>query len=169
MFARILHSILIEVPAQVWMRVLCLAIPSNKQFLNYTNVSDAVLLDAWKAAQLNLANNPFPQNTHGGDLHKGDARALTVQPRNVAVVSVPDTTIADLTKTDPTWADGKDPSGAIAIPMGQGFLEYNACVAMTMCWTRPRVYAAATKVAAVVQYEFENIILSKLGYNVENR
>jgi hypothetical protein len=31
------------------------------------------------------------------------------------------------------------------------------------------VYAAASEVPVVLQYEFENIILSKLGYNVEGR
>jgi hypothetical protein len=169
-FVRFLHSLFIQMPAQVWFRVLSLAIPSSAQFVNHTNVSDSVLMDAWKAAQTNLATNPFPTSGQGtAGNHPPDPRALTVQPSNVAVVPVPDTPISDLIKVDPAWKADKDPSGTILIDFAAGFMEYTTVHAVTMPWTRPRVYAAASEVPKVLSYEFENIILAKLGYNVEGR
>lgn len=168
-FSRFLHSVFIETPAQVWFRFLSMLIPSSAQFANYSGVPDSVLLDSWKAAQKNLSTNPFPDNAYGGGTHPADPRAATVQPSHVAVISVSDTKISDLVKVDSRWGIDKDPSGAIIVAMGQGFLEYQACHAMTFCWTRPRVYAATSKIPVVLQYEFENIILARLGYNVEQR
>jgi len=168
LFSRFLHSFFLEMPMQLWFRVLSLLTPSA-QFHNYTNVSDAVLLDSWKAAQKNLSTNAFPDSAYGSGTHPADPRAATVQPSNVSVIAVPDTTIADLVKVNPYWSKDKDPSGTIIVDEGFGFLEYQACHAITFCWTRPRVYAAASEIPVVLQYEFENIILSKLGYNVEQR
>lgn len=171
LFYRVLHSFFIELPAKLWMRWISLVIPSNAQFINYTNVSDAVLMDAWKQAQQHLSTGPFPSGAYGPADHAADPRALTVHPKNVAVIAVSDTSIRDLGKVDPAWAkDGKaDPSGAFIVAIGQGFLEYQACHAMTFTWTRPRVYAAASEIPRVLSYEFENIILANLGYNVEGR
>jgi len=169
LFFRILHSFFIELPAKLWFRFLSRLIPSSAQFVNYANVPDAVLQDAWKQAQTRLGASSFPDSAYGPANHPADPRALTAQPSNVAVISVPDTKISDLVKVDPAWSKRTDPSSAIAVPMGQGFLEYQTCHAMTFCWARPRVYAAASEIQAVLSYEFENIILSKLGYSVENR
>jgi hypothetical protein len=169
LFFRILHSFFIEMPAKVWFRFLSHLIPSSAQFVNYTNVSDAVLLAAWKQAQTHLGTQSFPDSAYGPANHPADPRALTIQPSNVAVVSVPDTKISDLAKVDPAWGQDKDPSRTIIVPIGQGFLEYQACAAMTFTWARPRVYAAASQIPDVLSYEFESIILSKLGFNVENR
>jgi hypothetical protein len=169
-FVRFLHSLFIQVPAQVWFRFLSLVIPSSSQFINHTNVSDAVLMDAWKQAQQHLATSSFPLSGQGtAGSHPPDPRALSIQPNKVAVVSVPDTPISDLVKVDPDWKVGKDPSGAILIDFAAGFLEYTTVHAVTMPWTRPRVYAASSEVPLVLSYEFENIILSRLGYNVEGR
>ena len=169
MFLRFLHSLLIELPAKLWMRWISLAIPSSAQFINHTGVSDAVLMDAWKQAQTRLGTQSFPNSGYGPADHAADPRALNVQPSNVTVISVPDTTISDLVKVDPAWGKDKDPSGSIIVAMGQGFLEYQTCAAMTFTWTRPRVYAAASEIPKVLSYEMENIILSKLGYDVTNR
>src|SRR5258708_167134 len=140
-FARLLHSIFIEIPAQVWFRFLSLLIPSSAQFINYTNVSDAVLMDAWKQAQKHLSTVPFPTSGQGtAGNHPPDPRALNVKPKNVTAISVPDTKVSDLIKDWSAWSENKDPSGVIIVPMGQGFLEYNACHAMTFPWARPRVY-----------------------------
>ncbi len=168
-FVRALHSFFLDMPAEVCMRWLSLVIPSSKQFTNHTGVSDAVLMDAWKQAQQHLGTQKFPSSAYGPADHAPDSRALTIQPSNVTVVSVPDTTIADLVKVDPAWGKRTDPSGTIIVSRGQGFLEYLTCHAMTFCWTRPRVYAAASEIPTVLSYEFENIILAKLGYDVGNR
>lgn len=169
LFSRIIHSVLVELPSKLWMRWFSLLIPSHTKFSNYTNVSDAVLLDAWKQAQTHLGTSSFPTGAYGPANHPADPRALNVQPSNVAVISVPDTKIADLVKVDPRWGQDKDPSGTIIVPIGQGFLEYQTCAAMTFTWSRPHIYAAASRIPSVLSYEFENIILSKLGYNVEGR
>ncbi len=169
-FVRFLRSLFIQAPAQVWFRFLSLLIPSSAQFINHTKVSDAVLMDAWKQAQQHLATNPFPMSGQGtAGSHPPDPRALNVQPKNVAVIAVPDTPISDLVKVGKAWSIDKDPSGAILIDFAAGFLEYTTVHAVTMPWTRPRVYAAASEVPNVLSYEFENIILAKLGYNVEGR
>jgi len=102
-------------------------------------------------------------------MHAADPRALTVQPKHVTVVSVPDVPIADLIKIDPAWSKDKDPSGTILSETGNGFLGYTTCHAVTETWRKPRVYAAASQVPAVLVYEFQNIILHELGYDVEGR
>jgi hypothetical protein len=169
LFSRFLHSFFVEMPAEVWMRWLSLVIPTSAKFINCTSVSDAVLMDAWKQAQTNLGTKSFPSDAYNGAPHPADPRALNVQPTHVTVVSVPDTSIADLVKVDPAWGKDKNPSGAIIVAKGQGFMEYNTCHAMTMPWVHARVYAAASEIPAVLEYEFENCIMSKLGYDVGNR
>src|SRR5258708_2254609 len=130
-FFRILHSFFVEIPAQIWFRFLSLLIPSSAQFINRTNVSDAVLMDAWKQAQRHLSTSPFPMSGQGtAGSHQPDPRALNMQPKHVTVVSVPDTKVSDLVKVWSAWSENKNPSGTIIVPMGQGFLEYNACHAM---------------------------------------
>ncbi len=168
-FVRFLYSFFIQMPAQVWMRWLCLVIPSSKGLINKTNCDDATLMKSWAAAQQGLATAPFPLNDSGGDIHPADPRALTVQPKNLTVVTVSDWPISDLVKIDPAWSKDKDPSHSFAIIGGNGFLGYETVAGMTCPWTRPRVYGAASVMADVCVYEFQNVILAELGYNVENR
>src|ERR1035437_473376 len=96
LFKRFLYSFFILMPAQFWMRWICLVIPSSKGIINNTSVSDAVLANAWKLAQQGLATAPFPMDTVGGSMHPADPRALTVQPKNLTVVGVADVPIATL-------------------------------------------------------------------------
>ena len=169
LFIRFLDNFFIHMPEEIWMRWLCRVIPSSKGIINCTNVSDAVLQDAWKQAQQGLATAPFPLSISSSTLTPADPRALTVQPKNLTVVGVPDVPIADLVKFDPAWAKDKDPSGTIIFVGGSGLLDYTTCHGFTCTWSRPRVYGAISVLAAVCIYEFQNVILNRLGYDTSNR
>lgn len=161
---RFMHSVFIQLPLDIWYRWMSLVIPSKQRFINRTAVPDSVLESQWSAAQTALSTAPFPLDDAGGGIHPKDPRALTVTPENVTVTSVPDVPIADLVKINAAWGKDKDPSGTILVPSGT-----QTCHAFTKCWRRPRVYAAASEVPVVLSYEFENIILAKLGYNIDQR
>jgi hypothetical protein len=167
-FMRFVYSLFIQTPLKLWFRFLSLAIPSDALFVNYTGLPFSTLSNAWMDAQTNLATQSFPLSelSTGIGNHAPDPRAKTVLPSNVAVISCPDEPIANLIKVNPAWSKDKDPSGSILWLQG---LNYETVHAITMPWTRPRVYAAASELPAVLSYEFENIILSKLGYDVSNR
>jgi hypothetical protein len=168
-FKRLLYSFFIQMPMQLWMRWLCLIIPSGKGIINLTPYPDAALASAWTQAQRGLATAPFPLDDAGGSIHPADPRALTVQPKNLTVVSVDDVPIATLVEyIDPAWAKDTDPSHTFLIT-NSGFLEYETVAGMTCPWTRPRVYGASSVIPTVCVYEFQNVILAELGYNVENR
>ena len=166
---RFLRNFFVTTPLQVWFRFITALWPSSVPFVNYTGATDVQLQQCWLAAQQNLSSSPFPLNTAGGDLHVADKRARTVQPKHVTVVAVPDTPVSDLVKFDPAWSQDKDPSGAILLEANNGFLGYTPCHSFACCWIKPRVYAAASKIPVTLQYEFENIILSELGYNTDSR
>jgi hypothetical protein len=168
-FARFLDNFFIHTPEELWMRWLCRIIPSSKGIINCTNVSDAVLQDAWKQAQQGLATAGFPLSLNSAALTPADPRALTIQPKNLTVVGVPDMPIADLVKIDPAWAKDKDPSGTIVFVGSGGLLDYVTCHGFTCPWARPRVYGANSVLAAVCVYEFQNVILNMLSYDVSNR
>ena len=167
-FMRFIHSIVL-MPAQVWMRWLCLVIPSNKGIINTTNVPLATLQAAWAQAQHDLATAPFPlTDASNGNMHPADPRALSVQPKNVTVISVPDVSAEIINKNVQSGWLGGDPTGTFLDP-NSGFLEYMTVAGTSFLWTRPRVYGAQSVLAQVCVYEFQNIILSRLGYSVENR
>jgi hypothetical protein len=168
-FIRALYSFFITLPEQLWMRWLCLVIPSSKTLINKTGVTDAVLMASWASAQQGLATAPFPLNDSGGQIHPADPRALTVQPKNLTVVSVPDWSPTDLAKIDPAWAGHAVPTGSFAIMQGSGLFGYETVAGMTCPWTRPRVYGATSVLANVCVYEFQNVILKELGYDVSAR
>jgi hypothetical protein len=166
-FVRFLQSFFVNMPLTVWFRWLSLAMFwESNTFVNYTALSDAQLLSIWNAAAQQLATQQIPISTNGTNLHPPDPRALTVQPKNVAVISMPDWTIADLEKIDPAWSKDKDPSGSFAVDTG---LDYETVAGITMPWTRPRVYGATSVLANVLVWEFQNVILDKLGYDVSSR
>jgi len=168
MFIRFLHGMFVQMPLEMWFRFATAYWPTSVQFVNCSGVSDAVLAQQWALAQQGLTNAPFPLNYAGGPLSPADKRALTVTPKHVTVVSVPDVAVSDLAKFDSNWVAGKDkdPSGVILLSVG---LTYETCHSFACCWKKPRVYAAASKVPVTLAYEFQNIILSELGYDVSNR
>jgi hypothetical protein len=165
---RFLHSFFIQMPLIVWFRFVSLLIPSNKRFVNYTAVSDQVLEDTWKKAQQELGTKEFTLSAYGPKPHPADPRALTLEPKNVAVIAVPDWALAELSKINPAWAKHHEPSGAFAL-LGNGPLGYMTVAGVTHEWTRPRIYGAASVIPPVLEWEFQNVILKKLGYDVEGR
>jgi hypothetical protein len=167
-FVRLLHNIFVQFPLEMWFRFATAYWPTSVQFVNCSGVSDAVLAQQWALAQQGLANAPFPLNYAGGPLSPADKCALMITPKHVTVVSVPDVAVSDLAKFDSNWVAGKDkdPSGVILLAVTA---SYETCHSFACCWKKPRVYAAQSKIPVTLAYEFENVILSELGYNVSNR
>lgn len=165
---RFLHDFFIQTPLTVWFRFLApvLTFWQNETFVNYTALTDVQLLAIWNTAAQGLATQQIPISTNGTNLHPADPRALTVKPENVAVISMPDWTIADLEKIDPAWSKDKDPSGSFAVDTG---FEYETVAGITNPWKRPRIYGATSVLATVLVWEFQNVILNKLGYDVSSR
>src|ERR1035437_3861712 len=153
-------------PVTLWLRFISLVEPGvNETFVNYTNLTTVELNLAWMEAQNSLATQPFPLSS-GGPLHAADPKALTISAKNVTVVACPDEPVSNLVKVNPAWTTHKDPSGTILESIGFSYQEVHS---IACCWTRPRVYAAASELSAVLVYEFSNIILSQLGYDVSAR
>lgn len=165
---RFLHSFFIQMPLIVWFRFISLLFFwQNKQFVNYSGLTDAQLMDIWKKVQNTTATQPFQT---GDGTKPGDPRALQLQPKNLTVVAVPDWSIPDLEKIDPAWSkDASKPhSGAFAI-LGNGLLGYETVAGVTHPWNKPRIYGAVSVMAAVLEWEFQNVMVNKLGYSVEGR
>lgn len=163
---RFAYSFLVQMPVMIWLRWVSLIIPNSKTFINFTGLPDSVLVSSWVSAQQSLATQSFPTTDSGTPMHAPDTRALTVQPSNVTVVSCPDEPIANMVKVDPAWSKDKDPSGAILVLNG---FEYEPVHGITCVWKRPRIYGAASQIPQVLVYEMQNVILSKLGYDVSGR
>ena len=81
-------------------------------------------------------------------MHAPIPAALTVSPKHVTVVSVPDIT-----------------PGAIVTPD----MNEEPCHSFACCWRKPRVYAAASKIPVTLAYEFQNVIMAELGLDVSGR
>ncbi len=167
-FVRFLHDFFIQTPLIVWFRFLApvLAFWQKDTLVNYTPLTYVQLMSIWSTAQQGLATQQIPISTNGTNLQPPDKRALTVQPENVAVISMPDWKISDLEKIDPAWAKDKDPSGSFAVDTG---FEYETVAGITNPWKRPRIYGAASVLSTVLVWEFQNVILDKLGYDVSSR
>lgn len=157
-FLRILYSVFVQTPMLVWFRFLSYPLPQN--------VLDARYMAAWTEAQQSLATAAFTVSAYGNVPRAADKRALTVLPHGVTVIPCPDDMIANLIKVNPAWQKDKDPSGAILAETG---LSYTPVHAFTIPGRHARVYAAATEIPAVLSWEFENIILARLGYDVSGR
>jgi hypothetical protein len=164
---RFLQSLFVNMPLTVWFRFLNrLCFWQNGTFINYTGLTDAQLLTIWNVAAQDLATQQIPISTNGTNLHPPDSRALTVVPKNVAVISMPDWSMSDLVKINPAWAGHAVPTGVFAVDTGT---KYETVHGITLPWARPRIYGATSVLANVLVWEFQNVILSKLGYDVSNR
>jgi hypothetical protein len=162
---RVLWSMFISLPIELWCRTIGRLMPSYT-WANYTSVPDITLVSCWLKAQQNIAAGNWSTTAGGGAGHPMP-QALLMTPTNVAVIPVPDWSIADLMKYDSNWkTTDKEPTGTFGLLSG---LSYTSCHACTLPWARPRVYAAVSQIPAVLTYEFENIILSRLGVDVSGR
>lgn len=143
----------------------------NQPLRNETDgmATDQQLADRWKVAQQHLANHPIPINAAVADLNgtpaqfvPADPRALEIAPCCVAVITEQDIPLNDL--PTPFQRNGSDPthiikcgSGAIA-QYCYSFLDSNVHVSNS--WV---LHDGTT------DYEFENVILSVLGYDTSQR
>lgn len=169
-FIRLLHSFFVQMPLTIWFRFISLLfVWQNATFVNDSGLSDAQLMDIWNTAAQQLATQQIPISTNGSNLHPPDPKALAVKPKNLTVVAVDDWSIADLIKIDPAWGKDKDPSHTFAVDGNSGFVEYTTVAGITLPWIKPRIYGARSVMATVLVWEFQNVILSKLGYDTEGR
>jgi|SRR5882672_6152576 len=145
-------------------------------FINHTQHSDADLWHIWQSAQQSLAAeidlNPLQRQldpTIPADMLPGDAGALQVQPRQIEVAAEADVAAAALYSD--TGIQRPDPTGLIACPQPCN-VHYAAAYSF---YTHPLTrYASSWEVQGdnfrlIVQYEFENHILSALGYDMRWR
>lgn len=164
---RFLHSFFIQMPLIIWFRFISLLfVWQNAGFINNSGLSDEQLTSIWNAAAQELATKPIPISTNGTNLHPADPKALTIKPKNLTVTEVPDWTIADLIKIDPLWARDSNPSHTFAV---LDALNYTTVAGITHPWNKPRIYGAKSVMATVLVWEFQNVILNKLGYSTEGR
>jgi hypothetical protein len=148
-FLRFLYSFFVQMPLEIYWRFITAYVPTSAVFLNYTSATDLELHAQWSLAQQGLVSASFPLTcSENGPMHAAVPAALTVVPKHVTVVSVPDIT-----------------PGAIVTPD----MTQEPCHSFACCWRKGRVYAAASKVPVTLAYEFQNLILSDLGIDVSQR
>ena len=144
-------------------------------FVNQTQHSNADLWAIWKRAQDKIAQrvdlNPVQRflNQAPADIRAGDSRALSVVPRQVQVASEPDVLSTALFAATGNYR--ADPTGLIACPAPCS-LRYAA--AYSSYQPRLTKYAASWELqddnfGIVLEYEFENQILTELGYDMKWR
>ena len=140
-------------------------------FVNQTRHSDADLWTIWKAAQQSVATeidlNPVQEAPPL--ILPGDPRALSVEPRQLAVAPEPD--VSSQLLFQETGIRRNPPTGLIACPQP---CDVRFAPAYSLYQPPLVKYAASWEFAGnnfstIVQYEFENQILYALGYDVSWR
>ena len=146
----------------------------SDSFVNQTRHSDADLWAIWQAAQKGVAEridlNPL-QQASGAPPHilAGDARALSVMPHQLVVAARRDVSSTVLFATVGEYR--ADPTGLIACPQPCD-VRYAAAYSF---FEKPRTNYAGSwefdgnNFKVVLKYEFENQILSALGYDMRWR
>ncbi len=146
--------------------------PVSSGFINQTQHSDADLQAIWTESQhsvaLKIDLNPLQRLSQNvpPDIRPGDPRALHVEPTQLLVAPQPDVSSAGLLAT--TGEQRANPTGLIACPQ-PCTVRYSTAYSLY----RPELtkYAASWEFAednfnVILKYEFENHILSTLGYNM---
>ncbi len=141
-------------------------------FVNRTWHSDAELQAIWAEAQQSLAQqidlNPLQKlpNRASPKTLPGDPRALSVLPQQLLVAPEPD--VSSEIFLVATGQRRSDPTGMIACPN-----PCNVRYSTAYSFYRPELtkYAASWEFEAdnfnvILEYEFENHILSALGYDM---
>jgi hypothetical protein len=143
-------------------------------FVNHTQHSDADLQAIWKAAQQTLSQavdlNPVQRigNNVPAEIKPGDPRAFTVKPHQLLVSSQQDVSSSALLAATNVYR--ADPTGLISCPQPCN-VRFAAAYSFPPKLTR---YAASWEFqgdnfSLLLQYEFENQILAKLGYSLRWR
>jgi hypothetical protein len=146
--------------------------PIPNGFVNQTRHSDSALQALWAEAQRSVAQqidlNPIRRlsNNVPPDLRPGDPRALGVEPHLLLVAAEPDVSSAMLFSA--TGAQRANPTGMIACPQPCN-VRYST--AYSLYQPELTKYAASWEFAGdnfsvILEYEFENHILSALGYDM---
>jgi hypothetical protein len=144
-------------------------------FINQTRHSDAELWAIWKTAQQELAQevdlNPLQQSLYDfpADIRPGDARALSAMPHQLVVAREPD--VASSVLFAATGVGRPDPTGMIACPQP---CNVRFAAAYSLYARQVTKYAASWEFqgdnfSIILKYEFENQILSELGYSLRWR
>ena len=144
-------------------------------FVNQTQHSVAELWTIWRSAQESLARkvdlNLLQRSDPGAitDLRPGDSRALHEAPHQIRVAAEPDVVSGTLFGT--TGVLRTDPTGLIACPQPCNVRYAAAFSKYDLRLTR---YAQSWEFEGdnfdiILEYEFENQILSALGYNMRWR
>ena len=146
--------------------------PAPVGFVNQTQHSDANLQAIWAEAQQSVAQqidlNPLQQLSKNvsPETRPGDARALSVEPHQLLVAPEPDVSSATLFAA--TGQERSDPTGMIACPHPCNVRYSTAYSSYQPDLTR---YAESwefeeNNFSVILEYEFENHILSALGYDM---
>jgi hypothetical protein len=144
-------------------------------FINQTQHTDAELWALWNAAQQNLSQqidlNPLQRtlSNASAQILPGDPRVWNVSPRQVTVSPQPDVSSAALFAA--TGMSRPDPTGLIACPQP---CNVNYAAAYSLYGPDVSRYAGSWEFTGnnfdtLVQYEFENQILQRLGYDMRWR
>jgi hypothetical protein len=145
---------------------------SSSGFDNHTDglASDAQLLQLWHNAQGRIATasislNPVAVLMTGAPTQvvAPDPRAYQISPGYVCVIAVPDIPLASLPSE---WHNGAHPDPTGIIDKCNDVVQY--CHASSSGDT---VWVAASMITSdgTTGWEFENIILARLGYDVSKR
>jgi hypothetical protein len=128
----------------------------TQSFQNNTTSSDATLLALWKTAQDNLAHNTITLNaalvvTQNAPpvTASADPRAESITPNGQVVYGEPDATGYD--------GQGIIDCSSVSVPLCHGYTTVNG-------W----VYVPNDAINNA-EYEFENVILLRLGYDISKR
>ena len=134
------------------------AAPQTQEFQNYTTSSDATLLSLWETAQNNLARNPITMNE--ALVASGKATPVTHAPDPRAASENPDGQVVYGEPDAPGYA-------------GQGVID---CSSVRPDAPLCHGYTTVTGWVYVpndainnAEYEFENVILRRLGYDISQR
>jgi len=140
-------------------------------FINQTQHSDAELQAIWAEAQQSVAQqidlNPLQQLSDDAspEIRPGDPQALSVEPRELLVAPVPD--VSPVALLAATGEKRPAPTGLIACPK-----PCNVRYSTAYSFYQPELtrYAASWEFTqdfnVILEYEFENHILSTLGYDM---
>jgi hypothetical protein len=141
-------------------------------FENHTSASTAQLKDLWVGAQTYLATQTIPLNpvtaaARGTPVtySPANSRAYEIEPNGLGVYAVTDLTVAQLQSENPGMQlqHPSDPTGVVHCPDNTTHARY--CVSYCKDGA---VYVAASQVLnpGATGYEFQNVILMRLGHDV---
>jgi hypothetical protein len=144
-------------------------------FDNHTSASADQLKELWVGAQTYFATQTIPLNpvtaaAKGAPVtySTADSRAYQIEPNGLSVYAVPDLTVAQLQSENPgvQLHHPTDPTGVVHCPDNASNARY--CV--SYC-EGGAVYVAVSQVLNpdATGWEFQNVILMRLGYNVSGR